>query len=40
MIGMGIFFLYLPLVLGNVEFGTKLSLFSDDNVFKSGVFGV
>ncbi len=38
--GMGIFFLYLSLVVGNVEFGTKLSLFSDDNVFKHSDFGV
>lgn len=40
MSGMGIFFLYLSLALGNVEFGTKLSLFSDDNVFNRSVFGV
>lgn len=36
----GIFFLYLSLALGNVEFKTKLSLFSDDNVFNRSVFGV
>ncbi len=40
MSGMGIFFLYLSLVLGNVTLGTKLSLFSDDNVFKYSDFGV